>query len=95
MVVKSALASFPTLINEFGCSPGKTSAFLAASDRDSKGSIVVCVACIIDPSGKLTTLLNGPVITRFSSGQTKFEVAPESSTNVDVVLSKCLFLPVR
>ncbi len=80
----------------FGCSPGKTSAFLAASDRDSKGSIVVCVTCIINPSGKLTTttLLDGPVITRFSSGQTKLEVAPESSTIVDVVLSKCLFLPV-
>jgi hypothetical protein len=36
--------------------------------------MVVWVACIADPSGKLMTLLDSPVMGRFSSGQTKLEL---------------------
>ena len=63
--------------------PDRTSAFLASSESDSNGSVVVWVACIVDPSGKFTTLLESPVMGKFSSGQTKLEVAPESTTMVD------------
>ena len=59
------------------------SAFLASSESDLNGSMVVWVACIADPSGKFTTLLESPVMGKFSSGQTKLEVAPESTTMVD------------
>ncbi len=54
------------------------------------------LACIVDPSGKCTTLLDSPVIGKFSSGQTKLEVAPESKIMVDSVRGVTLsFMRVR
>jgi len=49
--------------------------------------MAVSVARFVDPSGSATILSEGPVIDKFSSGRTKLEVAPESSTMVDDVLS--------
>ena len=82
-MVYPASENFPTLTNEFGRSPGSTSAFRASAESDSKGNMVVCVALIDDPSGKFTILFEAPVIGKFSSGRTKLEVAPESITMVD------------
>jgi hypothetical protein len=42
--------------------------------------------------GKLTTLLDSQVMGRFSSGRTKLEVAPESTTMVDAFHSALLTL---
>ena len=86
----------PTPTKEFGRSPGRTSALLALSERDWKGRIAVWVACFVDPSGNATTfLLDGPMIGRFSSGRTKLEVAPESTTMVDAFRWKGWCLPMR
>ena len=48
------------------------------------------VAIIDDPSDRHTTLLDCPVIGRFSSGLTKLDVALESTTMVDAFLWKGL-----
>jgi hypothetical protein len=39
-----------------------------------------------DPSGNLTTLHDEPVMGKFSSGRTKLDVAPESTTMVEADL---------
>jgi hypothetical protein len=57
--------------------------------------MVVWVAVIADPSGKFTILLDGPVVGRFSSGRTKLDVAPESTTMVEALRWKGLCFPVR
>ncbi len=46
----------------------------------------------MDPSGKLTTLLDSLVMGRLSSGRTKLEVAPESTNMVDAFPSALLML---
>ncbi len=83
-------------MSEFGHRPGSTSACLARVDSEWKGSMAMWVACIIDPSGKLTTLLDSPVIGKFSSGRTKLDVAPESKIMVDSARGVTLcFMQVR
>jgi hypothetical protein len=84
------------LTNELGCNPGsRTSALLAFSERDLKGRIAVCVACFVDPSGKATILLDGPIMGKFSSGRTKLHVVPESTTMVEAFRWKGLCLPMH
>jgi hypothetical protein len=57
--------------------------------------MVVRVAVIDNPLGKFTILLDGPVIRRFSSGQTKLGVAPKSTTMVEALHWKGLCFPIR